>query len=159
MQTKLSVPVLVVLLVLAAATVYEALVALRVIELGSLPGEGPPGGELVSFVAAIGLLAASLLSAVLAGVGSAAPAPSTSLAPAAAAFLLAYFYTFDSYYLPSLIRYSERDFVPPVVVFVLVGFSLAAGLVTLRRRRAGLALSVPLILACALTAFLTGAGH
>lgn len=84
---------------------------------------------------------------------------SASLAPAAAAFLLAYFYTFDSYYLPSLIRYSERDFVPPVVVFVLVGLSLAAGLVTLRRRRAGLALSVPLILACALTAFLTGAGH
>jgi hypothetical protein len=159
MQTKLSVPVLVVFLVLAGATVYEALVALRVIGLGSLPGEGPPGGELVGFVAAIGLLAASLLSAVLAGVGSAAPAPSASLAPAAAAFLLAYFHTFDSYYLPSLIRYSERDFNPPVVVFVLVGLSLAAGLVTLRRRRAGLALSVPLILACALTAFLTGAGH
>lgn len=45
MQTKLSVPVLVILLVLAAATVYEALVALRVIELGSLPGEGPRGAN------------------------------------------------------------------------------------------------------------------
>src|SRR5687768_6763726 len=159
MQRKLSVPVLVVLLVFAGATVYEALVALRVIELGSLPGEGPPGGELVGFVAAIGLLAASLLSAVLAAMNRAAPALSALLAPAAGGFLLARFYSFDPYYLPSLIRYSERDFVPPVVVFVLVGLSLAVGLMTLQRRRTGLALSVPSILACALAAWFAAIGH
>jgi hypothetical protein len=159
MRGKLSVPVLAVLLVLAAATVYETLVALRVVELGSLPGEGPPGAELMGFVAAIGLLVAMLVSAMLAGVGTTAPALSALLAPAAGAYLLARFYSFDSYYLPSLIRYSERDFIPSAVVFVLVGVSLAAGIVTLRRRRVGLALSVPLILVCALAAFFSGVGH
>jgi hypothetical protein len=81
------------------------------------------------------------------------------LAPAAAAFLLAYFHTYDPYYLPTLIRYSERDFVPPALVYGLVGVAFAVGLVTLLRRRAGLVLSVPTILACALAAFWAGIGH
>lgn len=159
MQARHTASVLVVLIILLAAALYEAMVALRVVKLGSLPGEGPPGGELMGFAAAAGLLAAFLLSALLVGVGRAAPALSALLAPAAAAFLLAYFYTFDSYYLPTLIRHSERDFIPPIVVFALVALSLAAGLAALKWRRAGLALSVPLILACALTAFFTGVGH
>jgi hypothetical protein len=159
MQRKLWVTLLTVLLILAAATVYEMLVALKVIELGSLPGEGPPGAELMGFVAAIGLLAAAVLSGLFATIHASAPTLSALLAPAAGGFLLAHFYTFDSYYLPTLVRYAERNFIPPAVVFVLVGLSLAAGLATLHRRRAGLALSVPLILACALTAFFTGVGH
>jgi hypothetical protein len=149
----------VVLVALAAAIVYETLVALRVVELGSLPGEGPPGAELMGFVAAIGLLAAAVLSALLVATDRAVPALSALLAPAAGGFLLTRFYSFDPYYLPSLIRYSERDFVPPVVVFVLVGLSFAAGLVTLQRRRPGLALSVPSILASAVTAWWSGLGH
>jgi hypothetical protein len=151
--------VLLVVAILLVTAAYEALVAFGVIQMGSLPGEGPPGSKLVGLAAAAGSLGAALVSAALIRAGRAAPAFSALLAPAAGVYLLARFYTFDSYYLPSLIRYSKRDFVPPVVVFVLVGLSLAAGLVTLRRRRAGLALSVPLILACALTAFLAGAGH
>lgn len=73
--------------------------------------------------------------------------------------MLARFYTFDAYYLPTLIRYSERDFVPPILVYALVVASLGAGLVALRRRRAGLALSVLSILLSALAAFWTGIGH
>jgi hypothetical protein len=154
-----NVAVLASLTVLTAAIVYQLLVALGVVELGSLPGEGPPGAELMGFVAAIGLLAAAVLSALLIATEGATPASAALLAPAAGGFLLARFYSFDPYYLPSLIRYSERDFVPPVVVFVLVGLSLAAGLITLQRRRAGLALSVPSILACAVTAWWSGVGH
>ena len=81
------------------------------------------------------------------------------LAPAAGAFLLAYFQTFDPYYLPSPIRYSERDFVPPALVYALAAAAFAAGLVTFLRRRPGLVLSVPAILACGLAAFWASIGH
>lgn len=154
----MRIAILAVLLVLAAATVYEALVALRIIDLGSLPGEGPPGAEVVGVVAAVALVAAALLSALLFRMRE-APVLSALLAPAAGAFLLARFYAFDPYYLPTLIRYADRDFVPPGVVFALAGLALAAGALTLTRRRAGLVLSVPAILACALTAWFSGLGH
>jgi hypothetical protein len=150
--------ILAVFLVLAAATVYEALVALRIIDLGSLPGEGPPGAEVVGVVAAVALVAAALLSALLFRMRE-APVLSAFLAPDAGAFLLARFYAFDPYYLPTLIRYADRDFVPPGVVFALAGLALAAGALTLTRRRAGLVLSVQAILACALTAWFSGLGH
>lgn len=148
-----------VLAVLLGATVYEMLVGLRVIELGSLPGEGPPGAGAVGVLAAIALLGAALVSAILAAACTPTPAPAALLAPAAGAFLLARFYAFDPYYLPTLIRYSERDFVPPVVVFVLAALSLAAGLVTLWRPRLGLSLSVASIIACAPTAWFVAVGH
>jgi hypothetical protein len=150
--------VVVVLGMLATATVYEALVALRVIDLGSLPGEGPPGAGIVGWLAAMGLVTAAFLCAVLAR-SVRAPALSAWLAPAAGAFLLAYFHTFDPYYLPSLMRYSERDWVPPVLVYALTAIAVGVGLLTFLRRRAGLALSVPAILMCGLAAFWQGIGH
>lgn len=143
---------------LATATVYEALVALRVFDLGSLPGEGPPGAGFVGWVATVAFVAAVFFCAVLA-FSRVAPALSGLLAPAAGAFLLAYFHAFDPYYLPSLIRYSERDFVPPALVYALTGATLAVGVVTLLRRRPGLVLSVPAILMCGLAAFWLGIGH
>jgi hypothetical protein len=150
--------VVVVLGMLATATVYEALVALRVIDLGSLPGEGPPGAGIVGWLAAMGLVTAAFLCAVLAR-SVRAPALSALLAPAAGAFLLAYFHTFDPYYLPSLMRYSERDWVPPVLVYALTAIAVGVGLLTFLRRPAGLALSVPAILMCGLAAFWQGIGH
>jgi hypothetical protein len=159
MQKYGWIAVLALLVVLAVATTYEALVALRVVELGSLPGEGPPGAEAMGVLAAFGLLAAMLVSAVLVREGDGAPALAALLAPAAGAFLVARFYAFDPYYLPTLIRYAERDFVPPAVVFALAALALGAGVLTLLSRRVGLALSVPAILACALTAWFSGLGH
>jgi hypothetical protein len=150
--------ILLVLAALLAATVYELLVAARVIELGSLPGEGSPGAGLAGWLAAIGLMSAAFLCAVLAR-SVRAPALAALLAPAAGAFLLAYFHAFDPYYLPSLIRYSERHFVPPVLVYALAGATLAVGVVTLLRRRPGLLLSVPAILLCGLAAFWASIGH
>jgi hypothetical protein len=147
-----------VLLVLAAATTYEALVAFEVVELGELPGEQAPGAWTVGFIAGLGLVAAALVAGWLAVVGDRAPQLAALLAPAAAAFMVAHQYTFDSYYLPTLVRYSERD-VPPALVFALAGIAVATGVVTLRRRRTGLAVSVPVILACALTAWFSGLGH
>ena len=150
--------ILVVLAALLAATVYELLVAVRAVDLGSQPGEGAPGAGIAGWLAAAGLLAAVVLCAMLVPAGR-GPVVSALLAPAAGAFLLAYFHTFDPYYLPTLIRYSERDFVPPALVFALAAAALAAGLVTFRRRRLGLILSVPTILACALAAGWSSIGH
>jgi hypothetical protein len=154
----MRVVLLAVLAVLAGATAYEVLVATSVIDLGSLPGEGPPGAGLAGRLAAAGLLAAVVLCAALVRVQH-APVLAALLAPAAGAFLLAYFHTFDPYYLPSLIRYSERDFVPPALVYALVAAAFAVGVLTFLRRRAGLVLSVPTILACALAALWAGIGH
>jgi hypothetical protein len=159
MQRYAGIAVLAVLAVLVAATVYEALVALRIVDLGSLPGEAPSGGEAMGVLAAVGLLAAMLVSVALVREGNGAPALAALLAPAAGAFLVARFYAFDAYYLPTLIRYADRNFVPPAVVFVLAGLAVGGGLLTLRSRRVGIALSVPAILACALTAWYSGVGH
>jgi hypothetical protein len=158
MRRTVPIPLVVVLACLIGATVYELLVALGVIELGSLPGEGPPGASVVGQLAAGALLAAALLSAALAWAGR-GPALSALLAPAAGAFLLAYFHTFDPYYLPGLVRYSERDFAPPVLVYALAAAAFAVGLVTFLRRRPGLVLSVPAILTCGLAAWWSGIGH
>jgi hypothetical protein len=144
--------------VLGATTAYEAAVAFRVIELGSLPGEESPGGDIVSVAAALGLLAGAVLTAALVRVRRPTPLAAL-LAPSAAAFLVAHFYTFDSYYLPTLIRLSDRDFMPPALVFSVAGVAIASGLLTRVRPWLGLALSAPSILACALTAWFSSVGH
>jgi hypothetical protein len=147
-----------VLTLIVGATVYELLVALRVIELGSLPGEGPPAATFVGWFTAAALLIAALLSAALARARR-APTVAAFLAPAAGAFLVAYFHTFDPYYLPTLIRYSQRDFVPPVLVYTLAAAAVVVGLMTFLRPRPGLVLSAPTILACGLAAWWSGLGH
>jgi hypothetical protein len=150
--------VLLTLTVLAAATIYEAAAALGVLEVGSLPGERPPGSGIAGFCAALGLISATVLAAALAGIRNPTHLAAL-LAPAAAAFLVAHFYTFDSYYLPTTVRLSERDFLPPVVVYSLAGLAIAAGILVRVRPSLGLALSSPLILICALAAGYAGIGH
>ena len=149
---------LVIAAVLAAVTGYELAVALGALDQGSLPGEGAPGGEVVGIVAAIAFLVAAFLAVVFAGARR-SPAAAALFAPLTGAFLVAHFYTFDPYYLPTLRRMSEGGMIPPVLVFLIAGAAIAAGLVTLLRPRAGLALSAPLILACGLTASFAGVGH
>ena len=148
---------LAVVAVLIAVTAYEAAVALEVIGMGSLPGEGPPGGTLVSGLAAVALLAAALLAAGLSGLGPAAPAVSALLAPAAAAFMVAHFYSFDPYYAPSLIRYSS-GIIPSALIFTVAALGIATGFLTRPRPWLGLFLSAPVILACALLAWFAGIG-
>ena len=143
--------------VLLGATLYETLVALQVIELGSQPGDGPPGEQTVALVAVLAMLVAAGLG-VLAAVGARVPFVPL-LAPAAAAFLVARFYTFDPYYLPDLRRFSEDGMLPPALVYGVVALAVGAALLTLANRRLGAALSVPVILACALFAQVVVGGH
>jgi hypothetical protein len=152
-------PVLIVLAAFAAATVYEVLVAVNEIHLGELPGEGPPGAEPVGLVAAAAVAASAVVVVILAARGNEGTSLAAALSPAAAAFMIAHFYAYDPYYLPTLIRQSEKDYVPPLVVYVFAALSVGVGLVTLSKRAAGLALTVPAVLLCGLTAWFSGGGH
>ena len=139
---------------LVAATIYETLVALGAIELGSVPGEGPPGEGLVLFIG---------LVAMLAGAGLVAFRPlapfAALVAPAAAAFLVARFYTFDPYYLPALRRMSDGGLVSPVLVFAVAALALCAAAITSARPQAGRFMAAPVILVCAFLALVVDGGH
>ena len=142
---------------LISATTYEALVALGVIDLGSLPGDGPPGERMIALIAVLTMLVAAGL-ALFAALGARVPLVAI-LAPAAAAFLVARFYSFDPYYLPTLHRFSEDGMLPPVLVFCVVALAVGAAVLTLVRRRAGAALSVFAIVACAFFSLVVVGGH
>ena len=143
--------------VLAFATAYEALVAFGVIELGSLPGEGPPGEQTVALIAVLTMLVAAGLS-LFAALGARLPLLPL-LPPAAAAFLLARFHTFDPYYLPTLRRFSDDGMLAPELVYGVVALAVVAALLTLVQRPAGAALSAAVVLACALFAQVLVGGH
>ena len=142
---------------LVGATLYETLVALQVIELGSQPGDGPPGEQAVALIAVCAMLVAAGL-ALVAALGARVPFVAL-LPPAAAAFLVARFYTFDPYYLPTLRRFSDDGMLPPALVYGMVALAIGAALLTRFNRRVGAALSVPVILACALFAQVVVGGH
>src|SRR6185312_9960922 len=127
------------LFILAGATAYEVLVALEVISLGSLPGEGPPGEQTIALIAVLAILVTAGLALVAA--------------------LGARFYTFDPYYLPTLRRFSDDGMLPPVLVYGVLALAVGAALLTRANRRVGAALSVPVILACALFAQVLVGGH
>lgn len=143
--------------VLFLTTTYEALVAFGVIELGSQPGDDAPGEQTIALIAVFAMLVAVGL-AVVAAAGGGVPFAAL-LPPAAAAFLVARFHTFDPYYLPTLRRFSDDGMLPPALVYGILALALAAALVTRANRRVGEALSVPIILACALFAQVVVGGH
>ena len=148
---------LVTLGVLVIATIYEALVAVGVIGLGSQPGDGPPGERTVLLIAVGAMLVAAGLN-VLTAVGARVPFVEL-LAPAAAVFLLARFYTFDPYYLPTLRRMSDQGMLPPGLVYGVAALAVGAASLTRAHRRVGAALSVPVVLVCALLAQVAAGGH
>lgn len=103
--------------ILLAASAYELALALGAGSLGPLPGDDVAGAGIV-FV--IGLLA-MLTCAVLAPSDASRPLPAALFAPAAAAFVVAFFYTYDPYYVPTLRRYSEGGAAWYLAVVALIG--------------------------------------
>jgi hypothetical protein len=97
------VPVCVVLL---AAALYEAAVALRLVSMGKLPGTEPAGGVWVFRLAMLALVAGIALSLLALRREAVPQRLQVLLAPSALAFVIARYYTFDPYYLPTLRRMS-----------------------------------------------------
>jgi hypothetical protein len=200
------------ILVLAAAASYEAAVALRVIPMGKLPGEGPFGEEVVMLIALLALLSGLVVSLsgssgqsaswrsiglvvaavlVVGSLVSFAPVGGVAelivllalisglfaslsyassrgaewvsaeplVAPAAAAFVVARFYSFDDYYLPTLRRMSDGGLVPGKWIVGLVVIALLAAVATKIRPRIGIAMTSFVLFMSALTAGAEGIGH
>jgi len=147
--------------VLGAA--YELLVALGVLGLGPRPGDRPAGAAAIVPLALIALLLIGvlLLATVL---GASRPKgwgwPIVPAAgAAAAAFLVARFYSYDPYYAPTLRRMSDGGAVAGRWIAVLVAATLVAGILVRRWPRAASAGTAAGVWAIALTAAVTGLGH
>ncbi|MDQ3934834.1 MAG: hypothetical protein M3340_09425 [Actinomycetota bacterium] len=144
--------------VLVAAAAYEVALMLWGSYAGLEAGEEPGGEVPVSSLAVLAMLA-GVIVAVVCAVRSRVPRAVALFAPAAAAFMIATFYSYDSYYFPSLVRHSERGHVSGWWILAMVSLSLgAAGLSLLRPRLGSIAtsLTLPLLL---FTWFVTGIGH
>jgi hypothetical protein len=146
-----------VVLVFFAAAAYEAAVALEWISMGSLPGQEAPGQAVVTIAAFV-----AFLTGIVATLGSRRILrrwPATLMPVAAAAYMVAQYYTFDSYYLPSRTRFSETGSISSAWVY---GVAVAAVLVALAiRTRPSVApvLTPILLLVCAGTVVAQGFGH
>jgi hypothetical protein len=139
--------------VLAAATAYEASVAWGWIHLGDEPGQKPPLDTLVVSAAFAAYIVAIVVAATVASRAVAV------LAIVGAALVLARFYTYDPYYLPTHRRMSDGGLFPASWVAALcVGTALAAG-ATLYAPRGGRALTAAALIACVFTFLFAGAGH
>jgi hypothetical protein len=146
-----------VLLVLLGATVFEAAVALEWIPVGTLPGENARFEWFVMGAALLALLAGVVISLMLASLNRRSVA--AMLFPVgAAALMVARYYTFDTYYLPSLTRYSESGSFPPGWVYGLAIAGAAAWLLGLAKPRAGFVLGALVIFLCTFTVFFFGVG-
>lgn len=145
---------LLLLALIAAGTLYETAVALEWISIGQLPGEGGPGEGVVLSVAAV---------AVLVGIGVTLFASrgnhlAAGLAPAAAALMVARFYSFDTYYAPNLRRMSEGGMTSARWVYVLVGLALLSAAVTSLRPRLAF-VGAPVMFLCLITTLFADTGH
>ena len=88
------------------------------------------------------------------------PVPAAALlAPAAAFFVTARFYTGDPYYLPTFRRYADGGIFPPTWIYVLLGLALAVGATTYLWRRTAAVESSVVLLLLAFTALFMGTGH
>lgn len=138
-------------LVLGAGTVFEVLVALEVLSIGDVPGEGARGSAVVFAASVLALLVACVVSAANGLRARAARSPVWSLlAPAGAAYLVARWFAFDPYYAPTLRRYSEGGVAGEWIVAVVLSAG-AAVVLTRRFVRAGSLVTALVVLVEVLT--------
>ena len=80
------------------------------------------------------------------------------LAPSAAAYLVAFYFTYDPYFAPELRRYSEGNVAGGWIALV-AAIAVGAGALTLLRRRGGAAVSGIAVLIVLVATVLAGDGH
>jgi hypothetical protein len=157
---------LLILVITAAVSVaagYEALDALGAVTVGPLPGETPRGEAAVVALAILALLVAGLLLVASSLVGDAAElVPARLLAllnGAATALVVARFFSYDSYYAPTLRRMSDGGILPGWWIVGVTVFAAGAVWGVFRSPRLGVALTAGALWLCALTVQLAGLGH
>lgn len=145
------------MLVLFAAAAYEVAVALEWISMGSLSGQEASGQAVVTIAAFVALLVGIVGTLVSRRILHRWPA---ALVPvAAAAYMVAHYYAFDSYYLPTLRRFCDGGAVPAEWLYGVVVATLVVA-VAIRRRPSTAPVLTPLVLlVCAVTVLAQGTGH
>jgi hypothetical protein len=152
------------LAVLVACALYFAAIAVGVLDVGPQPGDDPPGYGLVLALATLSMLAAGA-ALLLAGAARRAAdwVASTPLfaltAPCACAAVVARFFSYDSYYAPTLRRFSDDGGISPAPIAILVVLGLLAAAATRRFPRVGVLLTGFVLVACAVAILFVGAGH
>jgi Kef-type K+ transport system membrane component KefB len=128
--------------------------------MGREPGQDARGQAVVTSGAFAALLGGIVLALVLVSGRRSALRPGYAFVPAAAAaYVTAHYYAFDSYYLPTLRRFCDDGSVSAVWLYAVVLAVLIAAVVVWLRPRPGLALVPPALLACGATVVAMGIGH
>ncbi|HEY3551911.1 MAG TPA: hypothetical protein VGK69_12745 [Gaiellaceae bacterium] len=141
--------------ILLAAAAYELALALGAGSLGPEPGDDVAGSTVVQVIALLTMLAAGVLAAAY----TVRPRRAAALlAPAAAAFLVTFYFTYDPYYAPQLYRYSEGNIAWPWIA-VAAGAGLAVGGVTRLLPRLGAAASSIMVFVVFVMTIAAGDGH
>ena len=143
---------------LLVAALHQALIAVSVLTIGHLPGEGATGSRVAYLVAIACFLIATSTLTVRAARGTAGRLDA-SIVLAAAAFVAARFYTFDPYYAPALRRMSDGGVVSGSWIVALVSAAIVISILGLRAPRTAGALAAILSLLLAATSLFEGAGH
>jgi len=130
---------------LLAAAAFELVLALR-------RSISPHGEGWILLFALVAMLAGAVL--VFRGAG-----PIGLLAPSAALFVVARFYTGDPYYAPYFRAYGDGGVFSPAWAFALLVLALAAGAATQFWRRTAPVESAVVLVLLAFTALFMGTGH
>jgi hypothetical protein len=112
------------------------------------------GSLVVKWVALLAMLAA----VVLAPYCGPRQWPTALFAPAAAAFLVAFYFTYDPYYAPQLYRYSEGN-LAPVWIAVVAAIAVANGVLTWLQPRIGRFTTSGVLVLVVVATVLAGTGH
>lgn len=144
---------------IALGVVSEAGIALRWISMGTVPRAGPDGRGLVLAVAILALLIGAITLLSVAAVGSFPDRLLALFGPLSASFVVARFFSFDAYYLPTLRRMSSGGIVPAEMVVAIVVLGVVAFATTLRFPRVGQVVTAITMLLSVGVAFFAGVGH
>ena len=129
------------LVLVLSATLYEGAIALRLIELGQVPGAEPAPRGVLFLLTIAALLGGGIVLCVAGIAGAVRDAtdpssgggirmlglPELSLVPlSAAAFFIAHYFSYDAYYAPSLRRVSTD--IPAALVIVIGCWAVLAAI-------------------------------
>ena len=148
------------MVVLFAAAAYEIAVGLEWISLGSNPGDDAPGQAVVTIAAFLALgvgIGLGIVGALQRGRVSRWPA--LLIPVAAVAYLISHYYAFDSYYLPTLRRFSDNGSIAARWVYGVAGLALVVAVLIAVTPRVGLALLPFVLLLCGIFVVGGGIGH
>jgi hypothetical protein len=146
---------LAVVLVIAVAGAYETALALQWIPVGQLPGQG---GSYEGFFLAAGWLAilTGFFVSLLLAAANRRMTPGVLLGAMAAALVAAHAYTFDTYDLPTLIRYTESGAPPASWVAWVSAAGLLASVLCFAQPRIGFVVTACVMPVCLFTFTFTG---